>query len=390
MAHVIDAHAHEPGGITRPPSPPGGRGNTSRRRWWAAAVGLLLAGISLSLGAGQVRASTSVTFSVFNLATQSAGPNAITAGPDGNLWATEFFVGNIVKMSPSGTVLAEYHVPNTVCLVNIINGPDSALWFVDLCGNFIGRITTNGFISEYPVPKDRVLQPWKKQGLGQAPASITIGPDGNLWVAEFGTDRIVQLHPDGTYGSDFMLPRHKHLPAGDPDVSGPDYITTGADGNLWFTESRFGGGPLVGNRVTRMTVNGVFTEFPIPTADSRPHRIVSGPDNALWFTEENANQIGRTDVNGNMTEYAVPTASSIPDGITVGPDGALWFTEASGSAPGLGRVDTSGNVSEFTSPSAPTDPQSIGAVGICLGPDNNIWFTEIAPNTVVKAVVTSS
>lgn len=389
MTHVVEAHAQPNGGMTDAPESKGGR-RSARRRWQAALIGLVIAGTGLTLFGGQAHASTTVTFAAFNLATQSAGPNSITTGPDGNLWATEFFVGNIVKMSPSGTVLAEYHVPNTVCLVQVISGPDGAMWFVDLCGNFIGRITTDGAITEYPVPKERELSAWKKGGVnGQAPASITVGPDGNLWVAEFATDRIVQLHPDGTYGKDFLLPRHKHLPAHDPDASGPDTITTGPDGNLWFTESRFGGGPLVGNRVTRMTTDGVFTEFPIPTPDSRPHQIVTGPDGALWFTEEGANQIGRVDTSGAFTEYAVPTAGSVPDGITVGPDDALWFTEAAGSAPGLGRIDTSGTVTEFTSPSRPSDPSSNGAIGICLGPDLNVWFTEVAPNTLVRAAVGS-
>jgi virginiamycin B lyase len=35
----------------------------------------------------------------------------------------------------------------------------------------------------------------------------------------------------------------------------------------------------------RVTTEGIFTEFTIPTAGSEPHGITVGPDNALWFTE---------------------------------------------------------------------------------------------------------
>lgn len=354
-------------------------------------MGALLALASLALFAGPASASTTVQFTSYPLATQSAGPNNITAGPDGNLWTTDFFVGKISQITTGG-VVTDFTVPNSVCMVQIINGAaaDGNLWFVDLCGNFVGKITTSGAITEYPVPKDKVLTPWKKSGLGQSPSSITVGADGNLWVAEFGTDRIVQLHPDGTFGKDFLLPRHRNLGSHDPDASGLDHITSGPDGNLWFTESRFGGGPNVGNRIGRMTLDGQFSEFAIPTVDSRPNDIVSGPDNALWFTEEQGNNVGRIDLNGNITEYAVPTASAIPDQITTGPDGALWFTEASGSAPGLGRIDTSGNLQEFNQPNPPSDTTSNGAVGICLGPDGNVWFTEVITNYVVKTVVSTT
>jgi len=37
---------------------------------------------------------------------------------------------------------------------------------------------------------------------------------------------------------------------------------------------------------------GVLTEFPIPTANSFPFCITTGPDGNLWFTESEPPQIG--------------------------------------------------------------------------------------------------
>src|SRR6266568_664231 len=51
--------------------------------------------------------------------------------------------------------------------------------------------------------------------------------------------------------------------------SDPEGITTGPDGNLWFTE------------------------FAVPTSGSQPHGITAGSDGNLWFTEPGANKIGR-------------------------------------------------------------------------------------------------
>src|ERR1700680_2197856 len=68
-----------------------------------------------------------------------------------------------------------------------------------------------------------------------------------------------------------------------------------------------------------------LTEYTIPTANSFPIAITTGPDGALWFTE--ANKIGRVTTSGVFTEYTIPTANSLPYGIISGSDGALWFTE---------------------------------------------------------------
>jgi len=62
-----------------------------------------------------------------------------------------------------------------------------------------------------------------------------------------------------------------------------------------------------------------------------PDKITTGPDGNLWFTESNTNQIGKfSPANNKITEYNVPlsgTTNTNPDGIAVGPDGNLWFTE---------------------------------------------------------------
>jgi hypothetical protein len=69
----------------------------------------------------------------------------------------------------------------------------------------------------------------------------------------------------------------------------PSQITTGPDGNLWFTENANGG------RIGRITPAGTITEFTNGlTADSGPEAIAAGPDGNLWFTENNdPGRIGR-------------------------------------------------------------------------------------------------
>jgi streptogramin lyase len=43
----------------------------------------------------------------------------------------------------------------------------------------------------------------------------------------------------------------------------------------------------------------------------------------MWFTEYNSHKIGKITPAGAITEYPVPTAGSRPDQITTGPDGKM-------------------------------------------------------------------
>jgi streptogramin lyase len=145
----------------------------------------------------------------------------------------------------------------------------------------------------------------------------------------------------------------------------PFGITSGPDGNLWFTES-------ISNKIGRITIAGVYSEFSVPSANSFPFLIIAGPDGNLWFTEMLSNKIGRITPAGAITEFTIPTTVTFPAAITVGPDGNLWFIE--GGRHNIGRITTNGVITEFL---VPTNAE---ANGITAGPDANIWFT--APGVI--------
>ena len=56
-----------------------------------------------------------------------------------------------------------------------------------LSGSAIGRITPAGTITEYPLPKGR-----------SGPSGITAGPDGNMWFTEMNGERIGRISPTAT------------------------------------------------------------------------------------------------------------------------------------------------------------------------------------------------
>jgi len=279
----------------------------------------------------------------FAVPTAGGDPNGIAAGSDGNLWFTELFGNKIGRITPAGTI-TEFGVPTASSEpFAIAAGPDGNVWFTEYVANKVGRITPAGTITEFTVPT-----------ASSGPFAIAAGPDGNVWFTESSGNQIGRITPTGSI-TEFAVPTTN----GDPLA-----ITTGPDGNLWFTE-------FVGNKVGRITPTGTIAEFAIPTATSMPRMITAGPDGNLWFIEDTKNQIGRITPAGTITEFAIPTATSAPKEITAGPDGNLWFTEYQGNQ--IGRITPAGLVTEFPIPTASSLPW-----GITAGPDGNLWFAERA------------
>jgi hypothetical protein len=121
----------------------------------------------------------------------------ITAGPDGNLWVTEFSGQRIGKITPAGTI-TEYPIPTVASYPwGITAGPDGNLWFTESNGNNIGKITPGGTITEYPIPTG-----------GSYPVYITAGPDGNLWFIEYNGNNIGKV--SGLDGGPYTTIRLMH------------------------------------------------------------------------------------------------------------------------------------------------------------------------------------
>ena len=291
-------------------------------------------------------------------------PLSITTGPDGNLWFTENGAGAIGRMTAAGT-LATFTLPQVAAPpgsppgitsvpaqpVGITAGPDGALWFTTE-NSLIGRITTNGTITEFKV-----------SGLTALSSAITPGPDGALWFTGV-SGKVGRITTAGVV-TGFPLPAVPP-PAGSASGTAGTPATAidlaaSPDGALWFTG--------VSGEMGRITTAGVVTEFPVPATMGTvltPIAITAGPDGALWFTA-GPGEIGRITTAGVVTEFTSPSFD--PESvITVGPDGALWFSGAYGD---IGRITTAGVVTKFSVPG-----NFSVVASLTRGPNGNLWFTE--------------
>jgi virginiamycin B lyase len=325
---------------------------------FAATAGLVL---------GHAARTTAQSFQEFPLPNAGSQPNGIVTGPDGNLWFTEVSGNRIGRMTPGGD-LTEFSLPvngqgQSSQPVAILVGPDRALWFTMTNASRIGRITTAGDLSFFVTPT-----------AGSGPAGIAVGSDGNIWFTEIAVNKIGRLTPGGVVSiTEFPVPTPNSRPA---------RIAAGPDGNLWFTESQTS---PAANKVGRITVNGTIAEFPVPTASSEPWGItgtnLSG--GTIFFTERAASKIGQMDTNGQvLREFTTPTAASEPVRITHGPDGNLWLTEFSGNS--IARL-SAGGITEFPIPTPGSQPG-----GLTVGPDGAFWFGEQAGNKIGRFLPISS
>ena len=191
------------------------------------------------------------------------------------------------------------------------------------------------------------------------PYGITSGPDGNLWFTECNVSQFAKITTGGTvteYAGVFL----------------PYDIIVGPDGNLWLGSF---------NKIVSISTSGtIAAQYSSGISGTNLTGIASGPDGNLWFTEEgggSGNTVAKITTSGTVTEYSTGiTSGANPEDITTGPDGNLWFTEQNTYK--IAKITTGGVVTEYSSGiSASATPEHI-----TQGPDGALWFTEVFTNKI--------
>jgi virginiamycin B lyase len=267
-----------------------------------------------------------------------AMPEGIVMGPDGKLWFTEQNGDKIGRVDPANpSAIQEFDLPAGLTdPINITVGPDNKLWF------------TGTFSGAGGVGRMNPADPTDTQAKGgynvQGPKGIAAGSDGNIYMGDSIQGKVVAINPATM----------DKVPDGDTPINGGNFnirsLTRGPDGNVWVTD--FGG------QVAKVTPQGIATAYNVPANSTWD--IVTGPDGNLWYTApDGADAVsGRITTGGNATEFPV-TPGGDAHGIAAGPDGALWIAQPVANS--IGRMTTDGQFTEIKGLTAGARPEWIAS-----------------------------
>jgi len=164
------------------------------------------------------------------------------------------------------------------------------LWFTESSADKVGKITTAGVITEYPVKGANLL------------GSITSGPDGNLWF-EFlvikGTTLSGSLAKITTSGVLTIVKQGYPVGTGFGGKHGNGFVA-GSDGAFWLDQ----GYP---NSLARVTTSGVVSEVALSSANACPSDLAVGADKKLWVVEACSGTVERLSAIGGAGKTIAAT-----------------------------------------------------------------------------------
>ena len=281
---------------------------------------------------------------------------------------------------PVGT-MRQVNLPAPFAPQEITAGPDGNMWFTDNFHPFgdpaaydVGRVTPAGVVTTFKAPAPTT----GCQCVGAA--GITTGSDGNVWFTGNDSGKLISITPDGSTITEYPVPGAT-TPFG-PQAAQPGSVATGPDGNLWITD---GANDFI-DKFNPSCPGCGFIQYPLPSQAScvatgaceGPGSIINGPDGAMWFLANNTDLVGRVDMGGSVTQFLPPNSSgSAVVSITSGPDGDLWMTVASNGGANvptrIARMTPTGSVKYFNLPASQQGNHSYPHQ-ITMGPDGNLWF----------------
>lgn len=263
---------------------------------------------------------------------------------------------NVIRRRLSVLVLLSCSMP---CLAQLASPPTSAgipRWYVPNGGGAITRFDKNNavwFAYSNGIARHGALGGLSKYPTGGGILALTVGPDNAIWADRLG-DFIYRIATDGTVTNKYWIAQN----GGPSEIRG---IVSGPDGALWFTNN---------GEIDRISTTGLVTYH--SSGLSLTGGITVGSDGALWYIDLYGNNIGRRSMGGTVTVYPIPAPANNGCGycssISAGPDGALWFTRSE-KIPTIGRIDTSGHITLYSIPVA-------GAYSITWGHDGAMWFAD--------------
>ena len=280
-------------------------------------------------------------------------------------------------------------------------GPDGSLYFVD--GQVIRRVVPNGTISTVAgggTPASGIGDggPATKASLSN-PADVAVGPDGSLYIADYGNAVIRRVALDGTIssvagGANPASGNGDGGPALQAAIS-PKRVTVLPDGTIYVGEQC---------DVRRVAPDGTISTYAGQAAscgfagDGGPaaaaklddlYGFAVGPDQSLYISDSNNERVRRVTPDGQISTVAgsgptnplpngncggtytgdggMATKATFdgPAGIAIGPDASLYIADTCNNV--IRKVSTDGVITTVAGGGSTQNPDGVQPTAASLG-----------------------
>ncbi|TAK26291.1 MAG: hypothetical protein EPO26_00310 [Chloroflexota bacterium] len=287
-------------------------------------------------------------------------------------------------------------------------GADGSIYIADSGNHRIRRVAPDGTISTFAGVVTAALPvgpgPGGPQGGfggdgGQAaaamlnyPVGVAIGPDGSMYIADQGNQRIRRIASNGVIttvvGTGVAGYNGDGIQATSAQINTPQGVAVAPNGLVYIADQQ-------NNRVRRINLDGTISTL----ASIRPNGIAVGGDGNVYVsdvTDFNNRRVVRISPSGTMT--ALRTQGGTPLGLTVAAGGQLligWSALRDGALQGIiERIESNGSATEVAGGGA-VDSDGIAATtarvldpyGLVVDQAGNLLFAESSRIRIVYGVV---
>tara|TARA_R110002073_G_C9357373_1_gene571148 strand:- start:88 stop:1086 length:999 start_codon:yes stop_codon:yes gene_type:complete len=275
--------------------------------------------------------------------------------PDGAIWWTGMWASLIGRLDPNTGEMKEYRLPPSAKPHSIVPGEDGTIWYTGNGNATIGKLDPEtGDITEYKTrardPHSAVFHPnghlyftaqhaamlgrfnpatgeLQEVATEPRPYGIKVGPDGTVWVAYNGTNKLGAVDPETLEARYYELPDHR---------TRVRRLDVDSRGNVWYGNSTLG-------KIGRLEPEtGAITEWDSPSGPNSHPYALAVIDDIVWYNESGMrpDTLVRFDPQTeSFQSWAIPSGVGIVRHVWVTKAGDLLIHQSSTNRVGLVRIN---------------------------------------------------